>query len=531
MTAARAERSDVWWDTLLAFVMVALLSAAAVRFVWQRGYTLYYGDAQCHVGIARRVIDSRTPGIDQLGTPWLPLPQLLMLPLVGDDYLWQTGLAGAIPSAMCFVLAAAFLFASAKAAFSSRAAGAAAAALLALNPNLLYLQSTPMTEPVFLACLMALLYFTVRFQRTQSMAAVIGAGLAALAGTLTRYEGWFLIPFVSLYFLAVAKRRPLAAGALFSFLAALGPLAWLAYNGWYWGDVLEFYRGPSSPKAIQGGAFYPGDHNWAVAWLQFRMAARLCLGWPLLWIGLAGLLGAVIRRTVWPLVLLLLPPVFYVWSIHSGSTPIYVPTLWPFSYYNTRYGLAMLPLAAFAAAALVAWSPRRLRAIAALAVIGIGLAPWMRQPHLEACVTWKESLVNSTARRAWTNEGAEFLRVNYRPPSGIFTTFGDITGIFQRAGIPLRNTLTWDNSAYWTAAAARPDLFLREEWAVAYGGDKVQSAINRAFLRGPRYTLQKTIMVKDAPVIEIYRRDSQHGLLEPEPDGHAVSSASDVETQ
>ena len=514
MTPARAERSGVWWDTLLALVMAALLSAAAVRFVWQRGYTLYYGDALCHLAIARRVIDSRTPGIDQLGAPWLPLPHVLMLPLVKDDYLWQTGLAGAIPSAVCFALAAGFLFAAAKSVYSSRAAGAAAAALLALNPNLLYLQATPMTEPVFLACLMALLYFTVRFRRTQSMTAVIGAGLAALAGTLARYEGWILIPFAGLYFLAVAKRRPLAAGAVFSLLAMLGPLAWLAYNGWYWGDVLEFYRGPSSHLKIQGDAFYPGLHNWAIAWLQFRTAARLCLGRPLLWIGLAGALGAALKKTVWPLVLLLLPPAFYVWNIHSGGTPIYVPTLWPFSYYNTRYGLAMLPLAVFCAASLVAWCPPRLRPVAAAAVIGIGLAPWIREPHLEACITWKESLVNSTARREWTSEAAEFLRFNYRPHSGIFTTFGDITGIFQRAGIPLRDTLTWDNSAYWTAAAVRPDLFLREEWAVAQGGDKVQSAINRAMLRGPRYTLQKTIMVKNAPVIEIYRRDSQRGLVE-----------------
>ena len=509
MAAARAERSDVWWDTLLAVVLVAFLSAAAVRFVRQRGYTLYYGDAQCHVGIARRVIDSRTPGIDQLGTPWLPLPHLLMLPLVADDYLWQTGLAGAIPSAVCFVLAVGFLFAAAKSAFSSRAAGAAAAALLALNPNLLYLQSTPMTEPVFLACLMALLYFTVRFQRTQRMAAVIGAGVAAMAGTLARYEGWFLIPFVSLYFFAVAKRRPIVAAIVFSFLAILGPLAWLAYNGWYWGDVLEFYRGPSSAKAIQGGVSYPGDHNWAVAWLQFRTASRLCLGWPLLWIGVAGAVGAVVRRTVWPVVLLLLPPAFYVWSIHSGSTPIHVPSLFPFSYYNTRYGLAMLPLAAFGAAALVAWCPPRWRAIGALVAIGIGLAPWMIDRRMEACVTWKESLENSTARRAWTSEAAEFLRSNYRPHSGIFTTFGDITGIFQRAGIPLRDTLTWDNSAYWTAAAGRPDLFLHEEWAVAFGGDRVQSAIIRDSRHRPRYTLQKTVVVKNAPVIEIYRRDGQ----------------------
>jgi Dolichyl-phosphate-mannose-protein mannosyltransferase len=511
--ARGVNRAGVWWDTPLAVVVFALLSAAAVRFISQRGYTLYYGDAQAHLNIARRIVDSRTPGFDQLGTVWLPLPHLLMTPLVRDDYLWQTGLAGAIPSAVCFVLAAAFLFAAAKSEFASNAAGAAAAALLALNPNLLYLQSAPMTEPVFLACLMALLYFTLRFRRTQSMAPVIGAGLAAFAGTLTRYEGWFLIPFVSLYLFAVAKRRSLAVAAVFVILAALGPLAWLAHNAYYSGDALAFYRGPDSAKAIQGAAFYPGDHNWAVAWLQFCTAAQLCLGPALVWAGLLGALGALVKRSIWPLMLLSLPPFFYVWSVHSAHTPIFVPSLWPFSYYNTRYGLAILPLAAFAAASLVAWAPPRLRAITAAAVIGIGVAPWIIEPHLESCITWKESQVNSEARRAWTSEAAEFLRSNYQPRSGVFTTFGDITGIFERAGIPLRDTLTWDNWPHWPAAVARPDLFLREEWAVAMGGDPVQSAINRAFLRGPRYTLQKMIMVKGAPVIEIYRRDSQHGLV------------------
>ncbi len=80
--------------------------------------------------------------------------------------------------------------------------------LFALNPNLLYLQSTPMTEPVSLACLMALLYFTVLFRETQSFAAVVGAGVASLAASLTRYEGWFLIPFVAVYFLFAARRQP-----------------------------------------------------------------------------------------------------------------------------------------------------------------------------------------------------------------------------------------------------------------------------------------------------------------------------------
>ncbi len=509
----RIVKSGSWWDTLLVALAMAALSAAAIKFVAFRGYTEYYGDAASHINIARRIIDSRTPGVDQFGVPWLPLPHLLMLPFVRDDYLWQTGLAGAFPSGACFFLAATFLYASAKLFFARRAAAAAAAGLLALNPNLLYLQSTPMNEPVFLACFIALLYFTVRFERTQSMWFVIAAGLTALAGTLTRYDGWLPIPFVAVYFLAVAKRRPVVSAALFSILAICGPLSWLSYIFYYTGDFLKFYNGEGSTIAIQGAAAYPGDHNWAVAWQQFRMAAQMCLGRPLLWIGAIGAMGALVRKAIWPVVLLSLTPAFYVWSVHSARLPIFVPSLSPFSWYNTRYGLAMLPLAAFATAALVAWTPPRFRAAAAFVVLAIGLAPWMMDPHMENSVTWKESLVNSQARRAWTNEAAEYLRSNYTRGTGIFTTFGDVTAIFQVAGIPLRDTLNVCNNPEWLATVARPDLFLREEWAVAFGGDPVQSAINRAFLRGPRYTLQKTIMVKGAPVVEIYRRDSHEGLI------------------
>lgn len=510
----RKQRSAAgsWWDTPLAALLCALAGAAAVWFVQARGYALYYGDAQAHLNIARRILDSRTPGLNQLGTPWLPLPHLLMLPFVGDGRLWQTGLAGAIPASCCFALGAAFLFAAAKEIFGSRAAGAAAAGVVALNPNLLYLQATPMTEPVFFACLMALLYCTARFARTQSLWPVLGAGVAACAGTLTRYEGWFLLPFTAVYFLLAARKSRIAAAAVFSAIALVGPLLWLAYNAWYAGDALAFYRGPDSAQAIQGAARFPGKRDWALAWLQLRTAARLCLGPALFWGALAGAAAALLKRAIWPLLLLALPPVFYLWSMYSGQIPIFVPTLYPFSYYNTRYGLSLLPLAALCAGALVAVLPVRARAPAAFAAIALCAAPWIWNPRPEAWITWRESLENSTARRAWTREAAAFLRERYRPGSGVFTTFGDITGIFASAGIPLRDTLTWDNWPEWPAAVARPGLFLREEWAVAQGGDPVQTAINRAFLRGPRYTLQKIVVVKNAPVIEIYRRDSRHGL-------------------
>ena len=59
--------------------------AAAVAWFYRTGAILYYGDAEAHLNIARRIVDSRTPGWCQLGTTWLPLPHLLMIPLVRHD--------------------------------------------------------------------------------------------------------------------------------------------------------------------------------------------------------------------------------------------------------------------------------------------------------------------------------------------------------------------------------------------------------------------------------------------------------------
>jgi len=169
---------------ILSAVVLGVLSAGAIAFFYSQGCLLYYGDATAHINVARRILDSRTPGWEQVGTVWLPLPHLLMVPFVGFDTLWMTGLAGSIPCGFCFVLAGVLLFLSARRVFADGIAAATACLLLALNPNLLYLQAIPMTEALFLACVAALLYATVRFRETQSWGAVVAAGacVAVAAG-------------------------------------------------------------------------------------------------------------------------------------------------------------------------------------------------------------------------------------------------------------------------------------------------------------------------------------------------------------
>ena len=116
--------------------------------------------------------------------------------------------------------------------------------------------------------------------------------------------------------------------------------------------------------------------------------------------------------------------------------------------------------------------------------------------------------MNSESRRAWTREAALVLAHEYQRGVGIFTSFGDLAGILREAGIPLRETLHDGNEPAWMAAATRPNLFLHEEWAVAISGDTVATTVQRAtFKTGPRYHLERTIIIKGAPVIEIYKRD------------------------
>jgi hypothetical protein len=491
----------------LAAVLASVLSAAAVWFVWCQGWTLYYGDAEAHLNIARRVIDSRTPGYEQLGTSWLPLLHILLLPLVARDALWHNGLAGAIPPAICFIAGVTFLFAAVRRVFSSTAAGAVAAALYALNPNALYLQSIPMTETLFFAALAGVLYFSVRFREAQSLGSVVGAGIAVSLGALARYDAWFLIPFVTAYFLFAGRRR-FRAAFVFGAIASVGPLLWFAFNAWVFGNVLEFYNGAASAKAIQHGLPYPGKGDWQLALLYYGWASRACAGAPLFFVGAAGILAALWKRAFWPFVLLALPVAFYVLNLHSGDTPIHLFNLPPHGIYNTRYGLAALPLLGFCGAALVALvrDTRVGQLVVALAVLGLCIAPWLANRQPDAWITWKESQYNSIARRAWTRQAADYLAPRYHPGDGVFTSFGDMTGIFRLAGIPLRDTLTADNGPAFDEARLRPDLLLWEQWAVVTGGDSMQTAINHARRRGPNYDLMQRIIVKWAPVVEIYER-------------------------
>jgi hypothetical protein len=498
-------------DTFVLAVALSLLVTMAVGWCYRSNCILFYGDAQAHLDTSRMLIDSRTLGYSSVGTVWLPLLHLLCLPFVASDFLWSTGLAGSIPVALCFVLAGIALYRAAVLGYGDRVAALVSVACVVLNPNLLYLASIPMTEIVFLAGFGAELWALMEYRSSQRMTALWAGVAASVAMSLTRYDGWFLIPFEAIGFAWCARHgRPVRTLLLFLFCAALAPTYWLAHNWWQTGNALDFFNGPYSPQAIQAGKPYPGFHDWISAARYYFEAGRLFAGAPLLGIGAVGLAVAVWKRVALVPAFLVLTPLFYLWSVHSSGLPIHVPGLWPHSYYNTRYALALSVLVGFCAGAIVLVLPPRFRRLSYVIPL-IAISPWLVHVDPANWICWKESFVNSVARRFYRNSAAGFLAKNYHSGQGILLQCcGDVTGILAHARIPLKETIHEGNGPWWEAAVIRPDLFHPEEWALAREGDPVAKAMQKS--GSSVWRLYLTFHVSGEPSLNIYRQVRDTGV-------------------
>jgi hypothetical protein len=178
---------------VISLSLAALFVGVVVAWLYYRqGLTLSHYDAKAHLVVARRILDSRTPGWLQVGAVWLPLPHLLNALPVQNDWLYRTGLSAVAISIAAFVLT---IYAASRLVFEvtgSRIGTMTAAVALVANPNLLYLQATPMTEPLLLGFGMLSVWLTYRWARMGGVRHPHAAGWSFVAVCLTRYEGWLI---------------------------------------------------------------------------------------------------------------------------------------------------------------------------------------------------------------------------------------------------------------------------------------------------------------------------------------------------
>ncbi len=499
-------------------LILGALSIAFLLFYYAKQELLLYGDALAHINIARRVVDNRHPleSYGQLGTVWLPLQHVAMLPFVGIEALWRTGIAGSIPSMVAYVLGTLGIFrlVSARA---PKLAAFVAAAIYALNPNLLYMQTTAMNEPIFLAFFIWTLVYLDEFLRATSPPtinplvmparmrperALEACGITLAGGAYTRYDGWFVGVVVVVVILWIfagwwrrageSRRRSALAKSLIEVLVlnALVPVFWFVYTYNVSGYGLDFLNGPYSAKAIalrstvHGAPPYPGQHHLFIAALYFLKSAKLNIGadffgQALFIIALAGTVAAVWRfRRYGVFLLLWLPLPFYALSIAYGSVPIYLPVWYPFSYYNVRYGLELLPVFAVFPAILAGLVAERMSGKATQAALWVTLIAMVTTSYLSAYretpITLREARVNSRGRAAMERALANALEG--LPGSATLLMYGaEHPGALQQAGIPWRRVISEGEHPDWDWALLNPAR--HADYIVACQGDPVWAAV------------------------------------------------------
>ena len=378
----RTHMTDAWSVAVLAVV----LSIGFYAWYDAHGVTLAFNDARIRELIARRVLMSRTPGLAQLGTTWLPLPFILMLPLIWNGTLFSDGIAGSLPSMLAYILAAVYMYRIARLVTSSRGAGWVAAGALMLNPSLLYMQSTAMSETASLGAFVIAVYYALQLTRTYHPLDIVKCATAVAAGTLIRYENWVfgiaLVPI--LLYVAWRRRGYLLAEAwamLYSILAFAGCAAWILYNAVIFHDpLLSFFYGQSSHQYYANTPAYllPARHHALVALKMYGLTVVDTVGWGIVSMAMLGLTVFVwrsrLRRTTLPVYLTLVPFGFYWLALYGGvnTESLSLPGLGTGSLYNLRFGLATIPAVALFVAFLAMTGQvllRRALAGAALAVI------------------------------------------------------------------------------------------------------------------------------------------------------------------
>jgi len=502
-----ATRTEVL--AVLGFAVFAVV--VAIAWSWQNGALLNYGDAVAHMHIARRVFDSHQPRLSQFGSVWLPLPHLLMLPFVQVYAWWANGVAGLIPSALAYVASCVGLYKLARR-WMKPAAASLALAFFALNPNLLYMGTTAMTEPLFLCEMVWIALWLVEWrehldrnsEQARRLLFYIAAGL--IAAVFTRYDGWVMTFLAWCGIGLELLQRSRLRQKTFWFLSALvvaAPLAWFVYNQAAFGDWLEFSRGPYSAAAIElrtmshgDGPPHPGWHNMFVSLLFFvktaEMDAVAALCGNLL--GNVLLVGCIVSSSIawllrrghgigWAMQLLWLPMPFYAYSVAYGSVPIFIPPWWPHAWYNTRYGMELLPALALGvgfccqcAVALAADFKPKLEQVAT-AALGLLLALNAVELLRERPLVYVEGTKNIEAHRPYQTAVPAALKqlLAAQPKATILMETSVDPEMVALTGIPLRQTINeadlslWDNALMAPARAAQIVL--------AFDGDAVDKAV------------------------------------------------------
>jgi len=467
-SAPRARVRRVFWAAL---AVSALIGAAAAWHVARQDLTLSHYDARGHLIVARRTIDSLTPGWRQIGAVWLPLPHLINLAPAQMGWAYRSGATAVAASILILSWGLASLALVLYRRTGSIGAAVVAPLAILLNPNVLYLQSTPMTEAILIGLSLVALRAVDEWAEAPDWRLARRAAWALAALVLTRYEGWFIAAaLVSLGALAARAHGWRAALA-----PAIGPAAAI-------GAFLVLGWATTGAWFVSSGFFVadnPARHRPLVALAQIVTGLDDLAGTALLVaaaVGLAATLWLARRTARLALPLALTAAALLPWTAFASGHP-----------FRVRYMVPLVAAAGALAACGLAAVPARLRTVAAALLVG--LAAFTRpplSPQAPMVLEAQWDVPNRRARIAVTDYLEE-----YHDGTPILASMGSLGHYMHEAaagGLGLRDFLHEGNGDLWASALESPRRIVR--WVLleerAEGGDMLSQRARKdpAFLGG-----------------------------------------------
>jgi hypothetical protein len=451
------------WPLRLGVAALTLGSLAAWWYA-RAGLTLSHYDAKAHLVVARRIADSLTPGWVQIGAVWLPLPHLVSMIPVQWDFFYRTGAFGVAVSVVSFAVSVWAIASLVIGITGSRVAAVAGALVVALNPNVLYLQATPMTEPMLMALVLLSAWFGIEAFRSGGPAAVRRAGAAMAAAVLTRYEAWpfaaalLAIGLVSALRQGRSRREALAITARLAAYPAAAVMAFLVLSRatvgeWFVTSGFFVAENPAHLRPL--GAL-------ASVWWGVHELSSL----PLALLGAAGLTVFLLRArrsrdlAPWLPALALAGVAALPWYAFYSGHP-----------FRIRYMIPLLPVVALGVGCAVGLAGRLKPLVAVLALSAVALGPRPLDPGARMVVEAQWDRANQAGRA----KVAAYLRAHWNGRT-IMVSMGSLAHFMQelsRDGFSVRDFLHEGNGPRWRAALVSPGA--QVEWVlieeVAEGGD------------------------------------------------------------
>jgi len=499
----------------IALIISCLATVAIASFLiyYQNGLGLAYNDARSHLDIGRRVVEGLKPGLAQLGSVWLPLPHILMIPTVWNDFMWHSGLSGALVSMISFVATGVIVYLFLKE-LGVRLLGRFLGVLVfAANINVLYLTSTAMTELLLLATMTAGTYYLVVWAKRNEILYLIKSAFFIMLSTLVRYDGWFLFLFATLLIAFIVFRKKgyqetEGKVILFATLGGIGIALWFLWNLVIFKDPLYFAFGPFSARfqqvQLETAGNLPTKGNFLLS-TQIYLYALLFNSYTLP--AILGLFGAI---SIWldkklssdikiATIALFTSLFFNVIALLLGHSVLFIQGISGNTWFNARYGVMLVPSIAI----FIGYLIERLKNLKWV-IIGLFAFVTFFSFASSDAVTIDDASVGSSQKNV--SEVSGWLRENASRKEGfVLISAASHDAIIFSSGLPMKRFIHEGTGAYWESGTTSPDRWAR--WIVMRTHDDNDSTW-RFVSRTEGFSKYK--LVDSYPFADIYELEEQY---------------------